>query len=149
MLLLFASVFLLALDSKRLLRFLVLNQTTPQTRAYDATFAKPWQWWASLGVKVFILFQVLIFPLKNDWERYRASKLPTSGPFKAGVYDVRRYVVNRDTMPATSSDTLRWRDVIFDNAGAGSVNTSDQLFWQLYRRGYFRYRPDTVRHMVA
>ena len=45
--------------------------------------------------------------------------------------------------------TLRWRDVIFDNTGAGSVNTRDQLFWQRYGRGYFRYRPDTIAHTVA
>src|SRR5205814_8206926 len=42
--LLFACVFLLAVASKRLLPFLVLNQRTPPTRASDATVAKPWRW---------------------------------------------------------------------------------------------------------
>ena len=65
------------------------------------------------------------------------------------MYDVRRYVVNRDTVPASSPDTLRWKDVIIDGAAAGSVNTSDQLFWQRYRRGYFRYRPDPATRTVS
>jgi hypothetical protein len=148
--LLFACVFLLALDSPRLVRFLVLNQSTPPTTAYDANFTRGWRRWGGVAVKVFIVFQILIFPFKNGWSRYQAAKLAAaSGPFKAGVYDVRAFVVGRDTIPASSADTLRWRDVIFDNDGAGSVNTSDQLFWQRYRRGYFRYRPDTIRHTVA
>jgi hypothetical protein len=143
-----ACLFLLALDSRRLLRFLVLNLATPATTAYDARFERTWQKWGSAAVKVFIVFQILIFPFKNGWQRYQTLKhAVASGPFTPGIYDVRYYVVNRDTLP--SADTLRWRDVIFDNAGAGSVNTSDQLFWQRYRRGYFRYRPDTTRHTVA
>jgi hypothetical protein len=57
--------------------------------------------------------------------------------------------VNRDTVPASTSDTLRWRDVIFDSNSGGSVGTSDQLFWQRYRRGYFRYKPNPVDKTVA
>src|SRR6476469_4183265 len=93
--LLFACLFLLALDAPRLLRFLVLNKPISGTTAYDPDFARPWQFWGSVAVKVFIVFQILIFPLKNQWGRYQAGKqLPPSGPFAAGVYDVRRYVVN-------------------------------------------------------
>ena len=148
--LLFACLFLLALDAPRLLRFLVLNKPISGTTAYDPDFARPWQFWASVAVKVFIVFQILIFPLKNGWTRYQTAQRGTpSGPFAAGMYDVRRYVVNRDTVAPTSADTLRWRDVIFDNNGAGSINTTDQLFWQRYRRGYFRYKPNTVDHTVA
>jgi hypothetical protein len=35
---------------------------------------------------------------------------------------------------------MRWRDVIFDSRTSGSVGTTDSLFWQRYRRGYFRFR---------
>jgi hypothetical protein len=128
---------------------LILNQSTPATTAYDAVFDRPWQRWGAIAVKTFIVFQILIFPFKNGWQRYQSSRVVASGPFRPGVYDVRRFVVNRDTVPAASADTIRWRDVIFDNAGAGSVSSSDQLFWQRYRRGYFRYRADTINHTVA
>ena len=148
--LLFSCVFLLALDSRRLVRFLVLNESVPGTKAYEPIFTRPWQYWGSVAVKVFIVFQILIFPLKSGWARYQDANRPAvSGPFKPGFYDVRRYVVNRDTVPAASTDSLRWRDVIFDNNGAGSVNSVDPLFWQRYRRGYFRYHPDTISHTVA
>jgi hypothetical protein len=148
--LLFASLFLLALDSKRLLGFLVLNKGAPPTTAYDAPFVQPWQRWGAVAVKLFIVYQILFLPLNRGWTRYQAVSAPANpGPFQQGLYDVRHYVVNGDTVRAMSADTLRWRDVIIDNAGAGSVNTRDGVFWQRYRRGYFRYRPDTAQHVVS
>jgi hypothetical protein len=148
--LLFSCLFLLALDSRRLLAFLVLNQGAPPTHAYDPNFVRPWQRWGSRAVKLFLVYQFVLLPLQSGWRGYQAliHQAP-SRPFAVGVYDVRRYVVNHDTISAASGDTLRWKDVIFDNAGAGSVNTSDQIFWQRYRRGYFRYRADTIAHTVA
>ena len=148
--LLFACVFLLALDSKRLLTFLVLNKPAPGTAAYEPNFQKGWQKWGSVAVKVFIVFQILIFPFKSSYQRYKVANAPVvDGPIKAGVYDVRRYVVNRDTISVASADSLRWNDVIIDSRSAGSVDTRDQIFWRRYGRGYFRYRPDSVTHTVA
>lgn len=148
--LLFSCLFLLALDSRRLVNFLVLNRPTPPTSAYDPAFTRPWQRWGSRAVKVFIVFQILLFPLRDDWTRYQnVNAPPAPGPFRPGVYDVRSYVVNRTPVPPGTADTLRWKDLIFDSDGAGSVNTADQLFWQRYRRGYFRYKPDTAAHVAA
>src|SRR5688572_1250649 len=148
--LLFASLFLLALDSRRLVRFLVLNRATPPTAAYDFPFAKPWQRWGGRAVKAFFVWQILLQPMQGGWTRYKTVNAPpVQGPFRQGVYDVKHYVVNGDTIPAASPDTLRWKDLIIDNAGAGSVNTRDGVFWRRYGRGYFRYRPDTSTRMVS
>ena len=148
--LLFSCLFLLAFDAPRLVRFLVLNRVTPPTNAWEWPYRLPWQRWGGLAVKVFLLYQILWGPLQMSVTRYRAGKRAVAtGPFRPGVYDVRSYVVNGDTISAASADTLRWRDVIFDNESAGSVNTRDQVFWQRYRRGYFRYRPDTTSHTAA
>jgi hypothetical protein len=148
--LLFSCLFLLALDSKRLIGLLVLNRPVGATAAYDSILSRPWQVWGSRLVKVFILYQLLYSPLRSSWTRYQAAKQPPApGPFAVGVYDVRQFVVNGDTVPLTSTDSLRWRDVIIDNAGAGSIGTRDSLFWQRYRRGYFRYKPDTATRTVS
>jgi hypothetical protein len=148
--LLLSCLFLLALDSKRLVGFLFLNRPAPPTTAYDPILVRRWQRWGGIAVKLFIVSQILVMPLWSSWTRYRTAKRPPApGPFAVGVYDVRSFVVNGDTVPLTSTDSLRWRDVIFDNAGAGSVNTRDPVFWQRYRRGYFRYKPDTASRTVA
>ncbi len=148
--LLLCSLFLLALDSKRLLGFLVLNKGAPPTTAYDPPFTQPWQRWGGVAVKLFLLYHILYLPVKRGWANYQTVNAPANpGPFRQGVYEVRHYVVNGDTIPAVSADTLRWKDVIIDNARQGSVNTRDGVFWQRYRRGYFRYRPDTSQRLVS
>jgi hypothetical protein len=147
--LLFYSIFLLALDHRRLLAFLVFNEPAPPTRAYDPPFTQRWHWWAAAGVKLFLVYYILVAPLRSGWQRYQALNAPpVPGPVPTGFYDVRHYVVNADTIPA-GADTLRWKDVIIDNAGAGSVNTRDGVFWQRYRRGYFRYRADTALRLLS
>src|SRR6185436_16289667 len=60
--LLLASLFLLALDSTRLLNLLVLNRPTPATSAYDPLFVSGWQKWGARAVKAFFLYQILIAP---------------------------------------------------------------------------------------
>src|ERR1041385_7441977 len=127
-----------------------MNSLTPATNAYDPPFTGGWQRWAAVGVKLFIVYWVLVSAFISGWKRYQlANAAPVTGPFRVGVYDVRRYVVNHDTIPPASGDTLRWKDVIIDANNAGSVNTSDQVFWQRYRRGYFRYKADTATHMAT
>lgn len=71
------------------------------------------------------------------------------GPIALGVYDVVRFVVNGAEQPTTSADSIRWKDVIFDTNGVGSINTRDTLFQQRYRRGYFRFTPDTAARTGA
>lgn len=148
--LLFCCLFLLALDAPRLIRFLVLNQPTPPTHAWDLNLTRPWQKWGSRAVKAYLVVTLLGLRVATGWTGFESLRqAPKAGPFAAGVYSVRRYVVNRDTIPAASGDTLRWKDVIIDNSSGGSVNSSDGVFWHRYGRGYFRYRPDTVAHTVA
>jgi hypothetical protein len=145
-----SSVFLLALDYKRLLGFLVFNQGAPPTRAWEPRFTQPWQRWAALAVWLFMVWQLLVEPFR-DSIRYTRLLATRSAPgvFGTAVYDVKHFVVGADTIPAAGPDSLRWKDVIFDNAGGGSVATRDSLFWRRYGRGYFRYKPDTTAKTVA
>ena len=142
--LLFACLFLLALDAKRLVNFFLLNRATPATTAYEPRFTRSWQRWGSVAVKVFIVYQSVIVATQNGWTRFQSTRAQANtGPFATGVYDVRHFVINGDTIPATANDSRRWKDVIIDNSSAGSVGSADSVFWQRYGRGYFRYRTDT------
>src|SRR6185436_452574 len=55
--LLFSCLFLLALDSRRLINFLVLNRGATATHAYDPNFTHTWQRWASVAVKLLLIYQ--------------------------------------------------------------------------------------------
>ena len=148
--LLFCCLFLLALDYRRLVSFFVMNQATPGTAAYDWPFGKPWQRYGGMAVKALMLWMILVTPLYNSWKRYESLKRPpAAGPFKVGVYNVTSYARKRGATPVLQADSMMWKDVIFDNAGAGSVNTKDPVFTRRYGRGYFRFKPDTSARTVA
>ena len=148
--LLLACVFLLAQDAQRLLAFLALNQGAGATTLYEPPDAGRRLRYARIAAKSVLIVLILILPAYSAWQgaQQRAAQVPPV-PLNAGVYDVRLFVVHGDTIPALTSDSLRWRDVIIDNNTQGSIGTTDTLFWQRYRRGHFRYKADTTRHTLA
>ncbi len=150
--LLITSAILLAMDAPRLINGLLLNSPTPHSTLYQPPFtsarARVVGWLAKAAIVVYILF----LPLQSTWERARSNAAQAAMaaiPLPVGVYDVTRFVLKGDTIPALISDTTRWRDFIIDNARQGSVGTTDTLFWQRYRRGYFRFKADTAKHMLT
>src|SRR5581483_6563041 len=126
--LLFSCLFLLALDSKRLVNLLVLNRGVEATTAYVPAFKARWQRWGSVAVKLLLIYEFLVLPLQNGWTRYQFSNRVVPGPFTVGVYDVRKFVVNRDSVGVASRDTLRWNDMIIDGPNGGSIATKDTVF---------------------
>jgi hypothetical protein len=144
------SVVMLLLDGSRLARLLVLNQPVERTSAYDPIDARPWHRYARWTAKAYLVYFFLVSPFNTSWRRYQTiARTPPSTPFAAGVYDVQHFVLNGDTLRVGVRDALRWREVIIDNAGQGSIGTADSLFWQRYGRGYFRYSTDTSARTVA
>jgi hypothetical protein len=147
--LLLGCLFLLALDAKRLANLLVLNRPVAPSFAWNPNWPKQWMRWLAIATKVYILWFFLWTPFQSGRARFAALKNPPpQGPFRAGVYDVSRFSLNGKDIALSNTDTLRWRDVIIDNNLGGSVNTQDEVFWKRYRRGYFRYRPDTAARTV-
>lgn len=148
--LLFACCFLLALDARRLIGFLALNQAAPPTALYEPPYTGRRFHIARRVLKTALIVSILVMPFWSSYQRAQAlATVVPAVPFPVGVYDVRLFVLNGDTIPATSADSLRWRDLIIDSNGAGSVGTQDTVFWRRYRRGYFRYRPDTAARTLA
>ncbi|HYV96626.1 MAG TPA: hypothetical protein VE967_04130, partial [Gemmatimonadaceae bacterium] len=117
---------------------------------YEPPFANVHKRRVAFAGKLVLILLILILPFNDSWAGWNArARTPKPVPFVPGVYEVTRYVVGKDTVPFTANDTTRWRDVIFDAQGQGSVGSTDSLFWQRYRRGYFRYRADTAKHLTT
>ena len=148
--LLFACLFLLAWDARRLFSFLVLNRPAQGTTLYEPPFTRTWQrvtMWCVWGLFVWSL---AIAPFLGAARRYRTVANPPAGvPFPIGVYDVKHYVFNGRTIDPLLTDTMRWRDVIFDTNASGSINTKDRVFWHRYGRGYFRFKADTTQRTAV
>jgi hypothetical protein len=148
--LLLACCFLLALDSERLIRFLALNQPAPPTNLYEPPYRDRRFHVARIVLKSALIVSILVLPFYSGWQGFkRVRTVVPAVPIAAGVYDVKTFAVNGDTIPFASADSLRWRDFIIDNNLQGSVATQDTLFWRRYRRGYFRFKGDTATKTLA
>ncbi len=148
--LLFYCFYLLAHDWRRLYSFFVLNKPVDGNEIYSIVFPKKWTRFSRIGLKVVFIILTVILPFKDSYERYQNGlTIADLKPIKPGLYEVKTFVLNGDTIPPLLTDTLRWRDVVFDVGGGGSVNSVDTLFRQRYRRGYFIYQPDTVNQMIT
>jgi hypothetical protein len=82
--------------------------------------------------------------IKEDRADY-TNVLP---PVKPGVYHPALTVKNGDTLTFNPTDDQQWKDFIFDYNGNGSIQSTDTLLRQRYRRGYFIYEPDSTGNRI-
>jgi len=141
-------VALLVWDARRLVRMLVLNRPVEGTTLYDPPPLARWQRIGGLVLKAGFVLLVITGTAVSAWQRSHAP-VQKSVPLAVGVYEVQRFVLRGDTIPATAADSVRWHDLIIDDARGGSVGSHDARFWQRYGRGYFRYAADTTTRSLT
>ncbi len=143
--LLVSCLYLALNDWRRLAGFFLQNTPTAPDLSYNLSLTKRWQRIGRLVLKAVFVVLFLAIPLYTNWTRYQSEQKVTGfKPIEPGVYEVGTFVRNGDTIPPLASDSLHWKDIIFEKSGLGSVNSTDTLFRQRYRRGYFFYQPDTT-----
>jgi hypothetical protein len=141
-------LYLLANEYRRIACFFVLNKTAPACSVYDYPLTKKWMRITRIIIKLGIVFLLCkgFYETLQFVREAKATKI--NKDFKPGVYDVTKYVVNKDTLPALMTDSIRWKDLIIENNGMGSINTKDTLFRRRYGRGYFVFEVDTLQPII-
>lgn len=143
-------LYLMSYELKRLLNFFVFNRVSEPDTSFAMEFRNKWlRYGRIVGKGAFIILAVVI-PLYQNYQYFKSQQsVADLKPIKPGMYDVDLFVLNgRDTVPALVTDSVRWHDLVFERGGLGSIKTTDVMFRQRYRRGYFSYKPDTARHML-
>lgn len=149
--LLFCCLYLSSQDWIRVLQFFFLNQATKPDQSYQMNLRQPWQKIARIVAKLAFVAIFVAMPFFQSMTRYQGkSKVTVQKPFTPGVYQVQSFVRNRDTIPFTLADSTHWKDIIFNEDGArASINSTDTLFFQRYRRGYFSYQVDGAKKTLS
>ncbi len=136
------SNFLLLGEAERLLDFFVFNRPTqPSPRLI---LPKRWMRRTQLGLKLAFagIFGVMLVFNMYQSKRPGSATGPKISKIASGFYQV-------DDFQSTLSDSLRWTDVVFEEGPTGSIRTTDTLFRQRYRRGYFGYVLDSTKQTIA
>jgi len=141
-------LFLVGNSSRRMIRFFILNKPVPASHLYHFPYRKKWQRVARIVAKLVFVYGVIVQPSINSYGNYKTvHALQKRQPVPNGMYDVAMYKVNNQTLPASLMDSIRWRDVIFEN-GQGSIKAADSAFRQRYARSYFVYSLDSATHTL-
>lgn len=165
------ALFLFAYDLPRLASLLAYERLTlPNT--FRPVFGTAWKKRARWVLKGgFVLFVAVIYGFRTyDGYVHNPHNIPqTAGiPDIAGIYNVKEFVINQDTLPYSTTDTVRWRDVVFetwstisirsnrpvrlDTANVEQVSHADST--RIYElagsagRHYYAYDVDTVRSVL-
>lgn len=147
---LLGCIYLTSTNWTRLLKFFLLNKTAGEDHSWDLQLTKRWHRIGRIIAKLLFLVLYLAMPVYNNLGYYKQVKNPKElPPVKPGMYYVNTFVVNNDTIPPLVTDSLHWKDMIFEPGGMGSVNSTDTMFRQLYHRGYFAYEPDTLEQTIT
>ncbi len=147
---LFACIYLALCDWRRIANFFILNKPVEADSAYQITLNNKWQKWGRIAAKSLFIFVFVIMGFYQSWNRYqRVASRAEVPPIKSGIYDVQTYVLNNDTLPPLTTDSLHWKNIVFDKGGSGSVNSKDPMFRQRYGRGYFSYQTDTIAQTLS
>lgn len=120
------ALFIFAFDAPRLTRLLFQEKPTAPN-SYQPTFADPWQKRARLWAKsAFVLLFVFLYGARAySGYLHNPYKVPQTPGLSgaAGVYNVKSFVINGDTLPYSTTDPVRWKDVVWEKWATLSVRS--------------------------
>jgi hypothetical protein len=149
--LLLLCVYLLMYELPRLINFFILNRVSEPDTFFNLELNNRWLRYGRIVAKLTFVIVAFAMPVYNTYNNskqfYDTSIEPK--PIKDGLYDIELFVKNnKDTIPPLVTDSTRWKNIVFERNGSGSVDAHEPLFFQRYRRWYFNYKPDTTKNIV-
>lgn len=121
------ALFLLAYDTIRIINLLTLEQPTdPNTVRLQ--FAKPWHRSARIVLKtLFIFFFVGLYGYKTYASyKHNGYQYPQTPGLTdaAGIYNVTEFRINNQELPYSLTDSVRWKDVVFEQWATLSIRSN-------------------------
>lgn len=141
--------FLLAIDSRKYLNFFIFNKPTVATAGYNYRFTKRWQRVGRIVLKTVFIILVIGGNTYSSITWYGQTNASEASVIPQGVYNIKTFKKNNQITVIEASDSLVWKDFIFDKGKLGSIKTSDTIFRKRYGRGYFGYEANKSKQIIA
>lgn len=121
------AIFLIAFDARRIWSLVSQHQPTAPN-SFRPDFSAPWKKAGRVVVKsAFIFFFVLLYGVKTyAGYHHNPHTVPvTEGlPGAAGIYNVKQFILNKDTLAYSQTDPVRWKDVVFEKWATISIRSN-------------------------
>jgi uncharacterized membrane protein YphA (DoxX/SURF4 family) len=166
------ALFILAFDVRRFSNLLVFQRPTAPNR-FKPVFKEKWQYYGRLALKSFVVvFFVALYGFKtakgykHDPYQYPVTK-GLNGVI--GIYNVKAFRINNDSIAYSKTDPTRWQDVVFEKWNTISIHSNRPVIIDSNNneritaaesnrtfelegtagRHYYSYIPDTLHHTLV
>jgi len=137
------SLFLLARDTQRLLNFFFRNREARPANLTPHRFKANWKNITLTVVKWALIIYTIggtFFGAIQSAAQYGDS---AKKPPLYGIYKVESFVLNNDTLPPLTTDTVRWAKMTVSYAEGVQIKMMNDSI------KFFAFKPDTVRHKIT
>ena len=136
------ALFLILKDTNRFISFFLFNKPAAPANLAPHRFKARWKNVTLTSVKVVLIAYTLIFDVKGalEGEKQYGSKAPK--PPLYGLYEVKTFVVNKDTLKPLTTDTVRWSKL------AISYPENAMIKFMTDSTSYFQFKVDSVKKRI-
>lgn len=113
--LLFMAIFLLAPGARRMVNFFILNKPVYPVESFPS-YSQKWIRTTMLVLKIFFAVYLVYIPFKL-YSGYSKEWYSNKKPPLYGIYNVETFVLNTDSLPPLTTDSIRWKRMIVEFPG--------------------------------
>jgi len=139
------SLFLVALDYKRLIGVFILNKAAEPQKSINP-FEQRWANITTQAIKGVAIVAGLGFTVFNNLQSRSLYGDAAPKTTLHGIYEVEEFIINNDTLAPVLTDTLRWRYLVIESKSANIFKMKTSSYDDL---DYFKITTDTVKHEIV
>ena len=137
------ALFLILKDIKRFSNFFLFNKVAASSDIAPHRFRKKWKNITLTTIKYILIGYTVIFDLKGVLEAESQYGPKAPKPPLYGLYEVKTFVINKDTLPPLTTDTTRWNKMAISYPGNAMLKfMSDST-------NYFAFKVDTLKKNIV
>ncbi|MBT1695965.1 hypothetical protein KK083_03695 [Fulvivirgaceae bacterium PWU4] len=143
--LLLMTILLMADDAARLMKFFVLNQPT-QPVHYAPLFTEKRTRMIGYVLKTLIIGYFTVTTVNMLTDRMK-NEHDHRNDHVSGIYKIRKFVVNGDTLPPLGTDAVRWKNFIL--SGTSYMPDKMMVRYMTDSRAMFTFSADTLQRTLV
>jgi hypothetical protein len=140
--LLLMAVFIVFPDIKRLINFFFRNKAVPAVNI-QPKFSKRWMKITWITVKAVLILIVVEGTIENVWGGYTSyGDMAVQKTPLFGIYNVEKFVKNKDTLLPLATDTMQWKTLNISFANGAAIRMMNDSM------NYYSFSADTLKKTI-